>query len=88
MKSKALSAFLGLAILVFLVITATTSVEAARRSYGGSSYRSPSYRNYSNGGSLYYQRGYLKKNGTYVQPHLKTKPDNTPYNNRKYRLGY
>ncbi len=72
MKNKVLSAFLGIAVLTILVINSTTSVEAAK-SYGG---------------SLYNQRGYIKKNGTYVQPHLKTKPDNTIYNNRKYRLGY
>jgi len=76
--------------LVFLVTV--NSVEAARRSFGSSykmpSYKTPSTRNYSTGGSLYYQRGYVKGNGAYVQPHLKTKPDNTVYNNRKYRLGY
>lgn len=78
---------IAIASIAFLT-TVVIQVEAARRSYGGSSYRSPSYRNYSNGGSLYYQRGYLKRGGSYVQPHLKTKPDNTIYNNRKYRLGY
>jgi hypothetical protein len=28
------------------------------------------------------QRGYIKKNGTYVQPHQKTNPDGKRYNNR------
>lgn len=46
------------------------------------------YRNYSSAGSLYYQRGYIRNNGTYVQPHFKTRPDNTIYNNRKYILGF
>jgi hypothetical protein len=43
---------------------------------------------YKTGGSLYLQKGYVKKNGAYVQPYLKTKADNTIYNNRKYILGY
>jgi hypothetical protein len=29
-----------------------------------------------------YQRGYVKKNGTYVQGHQKTNPDAHRYNNR------
>lgn len=88
MKSKIiLSIFIPIVLLAVLLI-APASVEAARNPYGRSLYKSPSYRNYSNGGSLYYQRGYLKKNGTYVQPHLKTKPDNSIYNNRKNILGY
>lgn len=45
-------------------------------------------KNYKNGGQLYMQKGYLKKNGTYVQPHLKTKSDNTIYNNRKFIFGF
>jgi hypothetical protein len=31
------------------------------------------------------QRGYIKKNGTYVQPHQKTNPDGKRYNNRSAR---
>lgn len=38
-------------------------------------------RNYNNGGQLYMQSGYIKKDGTYVAPHLKTKPDNKQWNN-------
>ncbi len=49
------------------------------------SYSSPIYnkpeRNYNNGGSLYMQKGYMKSNGTYVAPHLKTKPDSYQWNN-------
>ena len=37
--------------------------------------------NYKNGGQIYLQKGYTKSNGTYVQPHLKTKPDNYTWNN-------
>lgn len=66
--------------LSLLVITPST-VEA-RKSY------STSYRDYSQGGSLYIQKGYLRRNGSYVQFHLKTYPDTTIYNNRKYILGY
>jgi hypothetical protein len=45
------------------------------------SYSAPASRNYSHGGEIYLQNGYGKSNGTYVMPHLKTRPDNTPYNN-------
>ena len=60
------------------------------RSYSSSSYGSipsfksysaPAPRNYKNGGEIHLQNGYLRGNGTYVDPHLKTRPDNTPYNN-------
>ena len=44
-------------------------------------YSAPAPRNYKNGGEIYLQNGYPKQNGTYVMPHLKTRPDNTPYNN-------
>ena len=45
------------------------------------SYSTPAPRNYKNGGEIHLQNGYLRGNGTYVDPHLKTRPDNTPYNN-------
>jgi len=45
------------------------------------SYSAPAPRNYKNGGEIYLQNGYGKSNGTWVNPHLKTRPDNTPYNN-------
>ena len=44
-----------------------------------------SERNYSNGGRIRTQKGYLKKDGTYVSPHLKTSPDNKKWNNLKQR---
>ena len=56
-------------------------------SYSTATYSSPSYstpkieRNYDNGGQLKLQEGYIKSNGTYVAPHLKTTPDNITYNN-------
>jgi hypothetical protein len=31
------------------------------------------------------QRGYIKKNGTYVSPHFKSKPDGRRYNNNGSR---
>jgi len=65
--------------------------KANRELYGSSystpSYYSPSYtqprreRNYDNGGQLRLQNGYMKSNGTYVDPHLKTTPDNSRWNN-------
>ena len=44
-------------------------------------YSAPAPRNYKSGGEIYLQNGYGKSNGTYVMPHYKTRPDNTPYNN-------
>ena len=35
-------------------------------------------------GSLYMVNGYVKSNGTYVAPHLKTTPDNSLVNNLSY----
>lgn len=57
-------------------------------SYSTPSYSTPSYsqpkqeRNYDNGGQLRMQNGYMKSNGTYVDPHLKTTPDNKSWNNK------
>lgn len=42
-------------------------------------------RNYDNGGQIKLQDGYIKSNGTYVAPHLKTTPDNNRYNNLNQR---
>lgn len=56
--------------------------------YSTPSYSSPSFsqpkqeRNYDNGGQLKIQNGYMKSNGTYVEPHLKTTPDNIKWNNK------
>ena len=57
-------------------------------SYPEPVYSSPSYsdpipfRNYDNGGQLKFQNGYLRGNGIYVMPHLKTTPDNYQWNNK------
>ena len=95
MKSKLFVVFMLLATLSTTgasVVEARSSLEGSYRmpssSYRTPSFKTPSIRNYSNGGSLRYQNGYLRSNGTYVQSHLKTSPDNTIYNNRKYQLGY
>lgn len=56
--------------------------------YSTPTYSTPSYtqpkqeRNYDNGGQLKIQNGYMKSNGTYVEPHLKTTPDNNEWNNK------
>lgn len=71
-----------LVLAISSVLTFLPKPAQARSLYGNG------YRNYSRGGSLYYQRGYSKSNGTYVQPHLKTRPDSSRYNNRRYLLGY
>jgi len=45
-------------------------------------YYSPApQRNYSHGGEIYMQNGYSRSNGTYVEPHFKTRPDNYKWNN-------
>lgn len=31
--------------------------------------------------SDHYVRGYVRQDGTYVQPHMQTNPDGNPYNN-------
>ena len=41
-------------------------------------------RNYENGGEYRLQNGYYRSNGTYVEPHLKTSPDNYKHNNKNY----
>jgi len=54
--------------------------------YSAPTFTEPVYsepkRNYDNGGQLKLQSGYIKSNGTYVEPHLKTTPDNSTWNNR------
>jgi hypothetical protein len=61
--------------------------KANKETYGNT-YSTPNYstpkteRNYNNGGQLKMQNGYLKSNGSYVDPHLKTSPDNNKLNNK------
>jgi hypothetical protein len=50
--------------------------------YSTPSYDQPSQRNYDNGGQYRIQNGYQRSNGTYVNPHLKTTPDNHLWNNK------
>jgi len=38
-------------------------------------------RNYRHGGEMHMQSGYSRRNGAYVLPHLKTRPDNSRWNN-------
>lgn len=67
--------------------TPSYSSPSTSSSYSTQTYSSPSYsapkteRNYDNGGQLKVQDGYIKSNGTYVAPHLKSTPDNNRYNN-------
>jgi hypothetical protein len=51
-------------------------------------YSYPTQRNYQSGGQLRLQNGYLRSNGTYVQPHFKTGPDQYKWNNRKNLYGW
>jgi len=48
---------------------------------------SASAKHYSQGGLLFWQKGY-SRDGKMVKPHFKTKPDNNASNNRKHLLGY
>lgn len=57
---------------------------ANKQAYGNT-YSTPKpkkERNYTNGGQYRIQKGYTKKNGTYVAPHTKTTPDNKKWNNK------
>ena len=52
-------------------------------SYNHNTYSEPKKeRNYNSGGEYKIQDGYIKSNGTYVEPHLKTTPDNNIWNNK------
>jgi len=59
--------------------------KANKQTYGTTNYSNTqtSQRKYTNGGQYKVERGYVKKNGSYVAPHLKTTPDNYKWNNRK-----
>lgn len=60
--------------------------KANKQTYSSPTYSAPKTttpRNYTNGGQYKVQKGYQKKNGTYVAPHFKTKPDNKKWNNAK-----
>lgn len=50
------------------------------------SYSSPSYSNSSSG--VRYQSGYIKDNGTYVEPHFKTSTNNTNLDNFSTKENY
>jgi len=55
-----------------------------KKTYSTPSYSAPKKeKNYSNGGQYKVQKGYQKKSGKYVSPHIKTTPDNKKYNNYK-----
>lgn len=70
------------------VVVYKVNKEMYGNSYSTPSYSTPSHsqpkqeRNYNNGGQLKMQNGYMKSNGTYVEPHLKTTPDNNKLNNK------
>jgi hypothetical protein len=61
--------------------------KANKEMYGSPTISTPDYfdtkpdRNYDNGGQLKLQDGYYRSNGTYVEPHIKTTPDNYKWNN-------
>ena len=70
--------------------------KANKQAYGTTYNTTPSYnyfppqysqpkpkKNYPDGGKIVLQNGYIKKNGTYVESHLKTTPDNNEWNNLK-----
>ncbi len=62
--------------------TPSSSFSLPSSTYSTPTYKEPSStKNYDNGGQIYLQNGYYRSNGTYVEPHLKTKPDNNQWNN-------
>ena len=77
----------GLAFLVSLLLPSAAFARGGGHSYGGSrSYSSHSYRSYSGSSGSYsggqvHVRGYTKKNGTYVAPHMRTAPNHTQRDN-------
>lgn len=80
-----------LSLFSVLFLLPFNSVDARKSSFKIKSYAPKiiAPKSYKNGGRLYLQKGYVRKTtGKYVMPHLKTKPDNTIYNNRKYLLGF
>lgn len=68
------------ALLVFVHVSAKAQKRGSKSHSSGST-KSTSSRNYSGGGTIRVQKGYTKANGTYVAPHLKTKPDGIKSNN-------
>jgi hypothetical protein len=63
-------------VLIFSCILGLITVCEAKRSR---------YRNYKSGGQIKLQKGYVRKStGKYVNPHIKTNPDNSKYNNLNY----
>jgi len=70
-------------LVVVLFLSFVPISEAGRKNSDYYSYSKP--RNYYRGGEYYLRDGYLKNNGTYVSPHIKTYPDNYEWNNYKPR---
>ena len=59
------------------------SYNSSSNSYNYNTYSEPKQeRNYNSGGEYKIQSGYIKSNGTYVEPHIKTTPDNNIWNNK------
>lgn len=58
-----------------------------KQTYSTPRYSAPktNTRTYNNGGQYKVQKGYQKKSGTYVAPHIKTTPDNKKWNNYKQK---
>lgn len=72
-------------LAIFLFIPTVTEAKLST-SYKQFKYSPP--RKYQKGGQLKLQNGYLKNNGKYIQPHLKTYPDQYKWNNRKNLYGW
>lgn len=70
--------------LIVLALSIAVAFPAFARGYSGS-YKSSSHsyssRSVKSHGSSTHVRGYTKKNGTYVQPHMRTSPNSTKMDN-------
>ena len=83
----------NLTIIILSMLTSTTFAQTRKDGSPDMRYNvnkgigsmPPVERNYSNGGQYKVQNGYVRKSGTYVQPHIKTTPDRVRWNNYKPR---
>ena len=65
----------ALFVLVLLAVTLAAAAESVAGSKG------------SSGGQVHVD-GYVRKDGTYVQPHVRSVPDGNPYNNYGFPGNY
>ena len=70
---------LVLVVFILLLIFASESFAGSKGGYRSSSGSKSTY--VKSGSKSTHVKGYYKKDGTYVQPHYKTKPNTTKFDN-------